>query len=122
MLTVQFSPCRLVEYNDPQSFERRVVKWLLLREAENAILLGSMRDILGGFGNRGPHARLFALEDDGAVTGAAVFWVDGTLMLTWMTQPMLRVLAEGLEQRHCAISNIYGPAHDSWRWRRFGPA
>lgn len=116
MLTVQFSPCRLMEYSDPHQFEQRVVKWLLLREAENAVLLGTMHDILRSFGTGGPRARLFALEDDGAVTGAAVLGVDGTLFLTWMTQPMLRVLADGLAQRRCQMASVYGPAHDSWRF------
>src|SRR5206468_1885709 len=66
----------------------------------------------------GPRPRLFALEDDGAVLGVAVLLPNNCLLLTWMTQGMLKVLVEGLARLGCEITNVYAPAHVSWRFAR----
>jgi len=112
MYTVQFSPFHFVEHADAREFDRRVGKWLFLREAENSYILGNLRDILAGRCDAGgAHPRLFSLEDDGAVAAAAVLFSDGMLVFTWATLPMLRVLAQGLAVARCQIKTIFAPAH-----------
>ncbi len=115
MYTVRFSPYHFVEYADPRQFDQRVGKWLLLREAENAFLLGQMHDILAVRRHAiGAAPRLFSLEEDGAITAAAVLFPDGNLVLTWTTAALLGVLAQGLTGARCQISAVYAPAHISW--------
>jgi predicted GNAT family acetyltransferase len=119
MVSVQFSPYRVVEYADPRQYNQVIGKWMLLREAENCYLLGSIPDLINSMAKPNiPKARLFAVLEGDHIAAAAVLFPGGCLVITWATLDMLQMLTEGLLSCKVQITSVYAPAHVSWQFSK----
>ena len=115
MLAVQFSSMRVVEFPDVHTFDQRVGRFLILREAENCYFLGLLPGIMARSSQPMlPRHRFFAVEDHDVITAAALLFPDGCLLMTWASHEMINVLVDGLARTNAHITNIYAPAHVSW--------
>ena len=116
MYLVRFSSTRVVDHTDPVAFERAVTRWLTLREAENAYLLGEIPHLMNG--QRTPDVRMFTLEDAGNLVAAGALLPNGCLCMTWGTQEMAELLADHAAQNNWQIMRTCAPSHISLHFAR----
>jgi len=121
MYVIRFSPVRVVEFATPQEFDARAKRWLTIREAENTYLLATLatltKQVAGPRAANGDGriaARLFVIEDAGAVVAAGTLSTAGDLAVTWATQEMIDVLADHAVQAGWTLRSVYGPEHVAW--------
>ena len=93
-------------FSDPQHFEARAQPFLLLREAENNLLLG----LLPGLA-RGSYKEFWmaTVEDEGVVLGCVAQTPPWRMILTRMPAAALASLVEALEVRFPALEGVNGP-------------
>jgi len=109
---IRFGKLRVIEFADPLEFELHTQRWLAIREAENAYLYMMLADIkhaaAGGARGAGA-ARLFTIEDNGAIVAAGALPAADTLCMTWATEAMIDVLADHAVQKGWNLRTIYSP-------------
>lgn len=112
MYVIRFGKLRVIEFADPLEFELHTQRWLAIREAENAYLYMMLADIkhaaAGGARGAGA-ARLFTIEDNGAIVAAGALPAADTLCMTWATEAMIDVLADHAVQKGWNLRTIYSP-------------
>ncbi len=112
MYFVQFSASKVVPYQDPRAFEKRVKSWLTIREAENSYFLGHMGDIAQAPQN---HAlQLFTVEEAGQLAAAGVLFPNGTLCLTWATQEQTEAVVNHAVANRWRILSAFSAGHVAW--------
>jgi predicted GNAT family acetyltransferase len=136
MYFIQFTTLRAVEYVNPIDFDKRIRKWLLLREGENTYLLEQLVRIVEEFGRTRlqPTARMFTVEDEGAGQGggqgggggggvvaagvllAASPGQGGCFCMSWATEEIAEALIAYMLKAGCRLSSVYAPGHISSRF------
>lgn len=116
MFLVEFTPLRVVEHQGAQRFWQVVEPMLVVREAENCVLIGLIQDVLRG--SAAGNWRLLSIEERDRPGAAALVSSTGMLVLTWATPEMLERLIDFLQAARQPVTSIYAPAYTSWQFSR----
>jgi predicted GNAT family acetyltransferase len=110
MYFIQFSTLRAIEYPQPQPFDQRVRKWLLLREGENTYLLEQLLRVVDAARAGTPSdSRLFTVEDDNMVVAAGMLLPGGCLCMSWATEEISDTLIAFMRKAGCHVNSVYAP-------------
>jgi len=111
MYFVQFNAPRVVTYTDPRAFDKRVSRWLSIREGENCYFLGMMPEVIGTAGKPGLH--MFTVEEDNAIQAAGVILPSQALCMSWATHEVVDLVVDHFCKNNVTLQSVHAPGHVS---------
>ncbi len=109
MYFVQFNAPRVVPFTDPRAFDKRVSRWLSIREGENCYFLGMMPEVMSLAGN--PALHMFTVEEDNAIQAAGVVLPSKALCMSWATHEVIDLVVDHLCKSGVQLTQVHGPGH-----------
>jgi ribosomal protein S18 acetylase RimI-like enzyme len=109
MYFVQFNTPSVVPFLDPKAFEKRVKRWMTVREGENSYFLSRMPEIVS------PKADVccFTVEEDRLILAAGVYY-NNILLTTWATHDVCDLIAAHACDHRWKVLNVCAPGHVSY--------
>lgn len=102
---------QLIRFDDIYSFEKRVIGFLLQREAENCFLLGLISNLKKNVGKEAENPFLVSIEDNGEVVSVAMRTAESRpLAISRLSKEEIELISDFVAKSLKNLNGVVGPA------------